>query len=576
MDCREKIYSEEYADGIIDFDVAEYITQEIDACAVSMGNGFTLVYQNRSIAPDIPGSGYEYRYIPNLYGLMQIDAGTAGMERFDPAALVQIGSLSLLAEPLALTGRGTVIAFIDTGINFNDDVFKDEFGQTRILAMWDQNDGGSAPPPDGFYYGSEYTRSRIQEAIDSERPYEAIPARDSGLHGSILAAVAAGSKLGGGEEYNSPAPESDILVVKLKEAKEYLKSYYQVPQTVSCYEESDIMAGVAYAMRYAESFQRPLIICLGVGTNMGAHTADGMLARYLEQVARIPGVCVVSAAGNEGSAQHHYQGNLPVGVEDAYEDVEVLVEDGISGFSMEMWGLLPDTYTVGVRTPGGEVVPPFRIVRESTREYRFVFERTILVIQQVLVEISAGQQFVRFILQNPTAGVWSFRIQGVGNVYDGRFHIWLPIQEFLPRDVRFLRPDPRVTVTCPANGEGVISVAAYGGETGGLWAPSGKGYTPEGHIVPSVSAPGVDVFTPYGRRTGTSIAAALVSGGLAQYLQWAIVEDNDLLAGGIGVRSFLEKGAIRDAQLRYPNPNWGYGKANIRGMLEVMQDTGGM
>lgn len=576
MDCRERIYSEEYADGIIDFDVSEYITQEIDACAIGIGNGFTLVYQNRSIAPDIPGSGYEYRYIPNLYGLMQIDSGMVGAEGFDPASLVELGSLSLQAEPLSLAGRGTVLAFIDTGINFADDVFKDEFGQTRILALWDQNEGGTSPSPEGFSYGSEYVREQIQTAIDSERPYDVIPSRDSSFHGSIMAAVAAGSKLDGGDRYNSPAPEADIVVVKLKEAKEYLKQYNQIPETVSCFEESDIMAGVAYALRYAESFQRPLIICLGVGTNMGSHTADGMLARYLTQVARTPGVCVVSCAGNEGSAQHHYQGTLPVGEENAYDDVEVFVEEGVSGFSMEMWGLLPDTYTVSVRTPGGEVVPPFRITRESTREYRFVFERTVLVIQQVLVEISAGQQFVRFALQNPTAGIWNFRVQAVGNVFDGRFHMWLPIQEFLPREVRFLRPNPQVTVTDPANGEGVISVAAYDGETDGLWAFSGKGYTPEGRVVPSVSAPGVEVFTPYGRRTGTSIAASLVAGGIAQYLQWAIVEDNDLLAGGIGVQSFLEKGALRDAQLRYPNPNWGYGKVNIRGMLEVMQDIGGV
>ena len=118
-------------------------------------------------------------------------------------------------------------------------------------------------------------------------------------------------------------------------------------------------------------------------------------------------------------------------------------------------------------------------------------------------------------------------------------------------------------------------VAAYDGQTGGIYQESGRGYLADGSIVPSVTAPGVNVSSRYGKRTGSSIAAALVSGGMAQFLQWAVVEGNDLLAGGQSAKSFLEKGAIRDVQQRYPNQTYGYGKANIRGMLETMQDTGG-
>ena len=220
-------------------------------------------------------------------------------------------------------------------------------------------------------------------------------------------------------------------------------------------------------------------------------------------------------------------------------------------------------------------MPPFRISRESTREYRFVFEQTILVVQQVLVETSAGQQFVRFLLTLPTTGVWNFRVQSIGTVYDGTFYMWLPLRAFLPRDVRFLRPEPFVTITDPAGKDGVIVVAAYDGQTGGIYQESGRGYLADGSIVPSVTAPGVNVSSRYGKRTGSSIAAALVSGGMAQFLQWAVVEGNDLLAGGQSAKSFLEKGAIRDVQQRYPNQTYGYGKANIRGMLETMQDTGG-
>ena len=60
----------------------------------------------------------------------------------------------------------------------------------------------------------------INEALTSTNPLSVVPSIDEIGHGSIMAGVAAGSKLNNGD-FIGAAPDSNIAVVKLKEAKPY-------------------------------------------------------------------------------------------------------------------------------------------------------------------------------------------------------------------------------------------------------------------------------------------------------------------------------------------------------------------
>ena len=104
----------------------------------------------------------------------------------------------------SLFGQGVLVAVIDSGIDYMLPDFRNEDGSTRILALWDQSaaprqEDGEAPPA-GYAEGTEYTRERINAAI--EAPSEAqrrriIPGTDTSGHGTSVAAIAAGN--GGGE-----------------------------------------------------------------------------------------------------------------------------------------------------------------------------------------------------------------------------------------------------------------------------------------------------------------------------------------------------------------------------------------
>lgn len=399
-----------------------------------------------------------------------------------------------------------------------------------------------------------------------------MPSRDENGHGTSLASVAAGSIINDGRDFRGAAPEAEIVVVKLKECKSYLRAYYLIPDGVPAFAEQDIMLAVKYADRFSATFRRPVIICLGLGTNMGDHNGNSVLSTYLNSIAVKRSRAVVVCGGNEGEAAHHYSNNIKQGRarEQGYQDVEVRVGENNSGFIMEFWGNIPDVYNVAIRSPGGEMIPPIRITVEQTITYGFIYERTRITIGNLLVEPTSGEELVIFRVENPTSGVWTFRIYPVGEMYNGTFHMWLPITEFLSAEATFLEPNPYITLTEPAMASKVISVSTYNDFNNSFYLRSGRGFSRTGCIRPDFAAPGVNVSTIYGKQSGSSIAAAITTGAVAQFMQWAVLEGNDRLLESREVKHHFIRGASRQPDMSYPNQEWGYGRLNIAGTFDVL------
>ncbi len=571
MDCKEKILSNEYADGVVDFPVERVLRPGDDVCYIPLDSRYYSVYQNRQQVPDLLGRPYQYQYTPKLYGLMQT-ADSQQNTIFNPTSLVASGIRQLQGQPLNLRGQGVVVAMIDTGIDYRNEAFLDSNGESRILAIWDQTIQ-EGTPPEGLFFGSEYTREDINRALASENPLAVVPTTDVLRHGTVMAGIAAGSAVGGGSSYLGAAPEADILVVKLKEAKQYLREYYFVPEGIPAYQENDIMLGIAYANRFAIDFQRPVVLCLGIGTNMGDHGGNSFLGRYMNNIALQRSRAIVVCGGNEGIANHHYTWQFPTedGERVAYRDVEIRVGEGERGFMLEFWGSLPDIFNISVRSPGGESIPSIRLGVEQRNTYRFIFEDTVVTIQSELVEPGSGEEFFLFRFDAPTPGIWTLRVTTVGEVHNGVFHMWLPITQFLSSTTYFLEASPDTTITEPAMTSEIISVTNYNHENNSFYLESGRGFSRTGRIRPDFAAPGVSVPTLYGNRTGSSLAAAITAGGVAQFMQWAVVEGNSPLAESREVRNYFIKGATRMPGLTYPNREWGYGALNVLGVFERLR-----
>ena len=280
-DCREKILSNDYYDVITDYPIRMLAESGRDLCYSAIENLYSVVYFSRADVLTADSYFFEYRSVPKLYGLMQDGPVEGG---FDPNSLIVSGITQIQRPPLALTGRGCVIAVIDTGIDYTNPLFRNEDGSSRILAIWDQTIQTGTPPA-GFQYGSEYTREEIDRALQADDPYSIVPSRDDNGHGTAMAGVAAGSRTRGGLTYFGAAPEADIVIVKLKECKQYLRDFYMIPQGVPAFQENDIMLAVQYADSFTDIFRRPVVVCLGLGSNSGDHAGSSALSRYLELVA---------------------------------------------------------------------------------------------------------------------------------------------------------------------------------------------------------------------------------------------------------------------------------------------------
>lgn len=564
MTCREKILSNEYADLITDYVTANELLgiSPMELCIHDIDAGYAVANVNRSVIPPMSAGTYGYSVIPALYGLMQ-----TGGNLFNPENLAVSGNLRVQNPPLSLQGNGVVIGFIDTGIRYRLDVFRREDGSSRIMAIWDQTiqDG---EPPEGFLYGTEYTRADIDRALLSDAPEQIVPSTDTDGHGTQMASAAAGSIIDSGLTFRGAAPQADIAVVKLKGAKQYLRDFYLIADDAAAYQENDIMEAVRYLERMAIALQRPVVIVLGIGTNMGSHNGTSPLASYLNTVASRRSRAIVVCGGNEGDKEHHYEGVMP-------DVAEVRVAQETRGFCLELWGSLPDTCAVRVRSPGGETSPEIDFRNKGDSEIDFVFENTRIIVSNVIVERDSGEQLIFFRFMDPTPGVWNLRIYPSQDEQSGEgvFHLWLPVTAFLDTDVVFLAPDPDVTLTEPSNAAQVITVSAYNGIAGSWFAQSGRGYTKSGIIKPDLAAPGVQVPTVLGTVTGSSMAAALAAGCVAQFMEWAVVDGNVPTVSGRGIKSYLILGADRPDGIVYPDNRWGFGRLDINGTFEVLART---
>lgn len=559
--CRQQIHSNDYYDFIVPYGVGpEQIT--VSGCTQRISEDYDIFYFPREGLPSLSIADYSYTTIPKCYGLL------------DTTALEASGILRMQNQPvLSLKGDGVLIGFIDTGIDYTNKLFRYADGSSRIVRIWDQSitDGET---PEGILYGSEYTKEVIDRALTSENPYDIVPSRDENGHGTFLAGVACGNE-DAEADFIGAAPQAQIAVVKLKEAKQYLREFFFVPEGVPAYQENDIMMGVAYLDYLANVLNMPLVICIALGNSIGSHGKNGPLSGYLNFICTRRRRSIVVAGGNEANSRHHFQGRIAEDM--SYEDVEVTVENDMSGFFLEMWANSPELYSVSVISPTGEQIRRVPVRENASETFRFVFEKTVVMIDYRIETREEANQLIYMRFIAPKRGLWVIRVYPE-NIINGSYNMWLPMAQLTDGKVYFLRSNPEITLTSPSNARQVITVGGYNAVNQSMFADSGRGYTISGEIKPDFAAPAVNIYGPglrgdYIRFTGTSAAAAVTTGAVAQIMQWALVELNSPRLSNAGIKNMLIRGTGKSNDRSYPNREWGYGTLDVYQAFERLRNV---
>lgn len=561
-ECREQILSEDYADFLTTRNDEGMGQERFQKSICRQATGF--LYENISLplqeAGKIEFGRYPYSSVPKCYALL-------GSEALSQAGILQIQNY----PTLELMGNGVLVGFVDTGIRCENEVFRNLNGTTRILGIWDQTTQ-EGEPPEGFLYGTEYTQDAIDTALREADEKTRLPGRDSDGHGTFLASVACG----GADETSQllgAAPESYLAVVKLKEAKRYLKDFYCIPRQAVCYQENDIMLGIRYLMELARKRDLPLVICLALGTNLGSHDGTSPLGGMLEFVGNSPNCAVVLATGNEAAERHHYLGETR-NINDVNQ-VEIRVGANVGGFVTELWTDIPNLLSIAIESPSGERIYAGSVRRQATQTFTFLLDRTTVTVNYLIAADNTNTELVFMRFLNPVEGIWKIYVTPL--ILDmGEFHLWLPMKSLQSGEVYFLASDPDVTITEPGNVISAITSGFYDGSQNSIAISSGRGYTKSGRIKPDFVAPGVDVtgISTVGgivARSGSSIAAGITAGAVALLMEWIVYQTDAPAPDSMQLRNLLILGAEKRQNDTYPNREWGYGALNLYRTFDVLR-----
>ena len=447
-----------------------------------------------------------------------------------------------------LTGEGILVGFLDTGIDYTHNAFKDADGNTRIEYIYDLENG------------VVYDKNKINEALKSEDPFSIVPEIDLSGHGTHVAGIACA---GGNINFDNygVAYKSSIAMVKIT-GENSLRAALS----------TQLMRGLKFLMDKSNEINKPLVVNISLSTNDGSHNGSSLLEKYIQTFTQLQKAVIVVAAGNEGNSAHHVGGKMK-----KEEDLDLNIGDGEKGIILDFFKPVLVDVSVEVISPTGISTGPMEL-SESYKE-RFVGREKIVVYSTGPKPFDIQGQTTISILplgDTITSGGWRIIVRKLNN-YEGYFDIWLPIAEGLNERTRFLQPDVYNTLGIPATVEGVISVGSYNFLNNNLSAFSGRGVVrPEWLIKPDLVAPGENILSTveeqgFDTKSGTSMAAPQVAGICALLFEWGIIRNNDPFLYGERMKYYLIKGAKRTIfGEAYPNPDLGYGFVCLDRTMELL------
>ncbi|WP_250277306.1 S8 family peptidase [[Clostridium] colinum] len=381
--------------------------------------------------------------------------------------------------PYNLSGKGTLIGIIDSGINYLHKDFRNEDGTTRIEYIWDQTLEGN--PPEGFSAGVVYTREEINNALLSENPFNIVKTNDTIGHGTAVAGIACGNGASSKKKYLGVANNSDIIVVKLGEKGR--ESFAR---------NTEIMRAIKFVLDKAIELNKPIAINISFGTNDGSHTGSSLFETYINDMSNIWKTSIVVPTGNEGSTSHHYQNTIKTG---ETIEIEISLDSNLSSLYIVLFKNFVDIFNINIISPNG-VETGF--INNTTKSNVFNFGNANLYFnlgEPTPYSLEQGVFFEIISTRGTLAsGIWKIIIKGI-NIVEGLFNIWLPVTEVSSKNTKFLKPNINTTLTIPSTANNVITVGGYNDLLNSISEFSGRGFTRDNRIKPDLVAPSENITT---------------------------------------------------------------------------------
>lgn len=483
----------------------------------------------------------------------------------DTMRIVQnIDSVHNGAAPLQspFTGKDVIIGYVDSGIDYNHEDFKNEDGSTRVLYYWDHTLAFDAErTPSKYGYGQVWTNADI-DAGDCG-------SLDGNAHGTTVSGAGSGNGRATGT-HKGVAPESDIIVVE---------SNFSLPNWTLT-----IADAVDFIFSMADTLGKPAVVNASLGTYLGSHDGTDPAAHVIDSLLDdLPGRIMVAAAGNSGNqGKYHVKGIVDVDTSYCWFDVNPSSAFGVPATYFDLWADSLDFKDVSFAFGADRVDPDFEfrgrtafydiepLLGTTTYDTIWSPEGDLITPIQFSAEEINGVYHIEMVMLDPDSADYYFRFETTGS---GTYDLWsgawlgasdivstgLPTVDAFPSILHYHAPDTLSTIvsswTCSPK---VVTVGNFknqydyidsegepfvlsGGPVGQLSVNSSKGPNRRGHVKPDVSASGDGITSAcplwlsatlidsnpsmlalggqHVRNGGTSMASPVIAGIAALYLE---------------------------------------------------------
>lgn len=478
---------------------------------------------------------------------------------------------------LRLNGRDVLVGVIDTGIDYLNKEFQMEDDTTRIVMLWDQTIQGDKYIY-GLKYGVEYTEDQINQAISLQTsggdPYSIVPSKDEIGHGTKVSGIIGGRGIN--PDLKGVAPDCKFVIVKLsRTTKVELDAALIDKMDVPSYSPWSVLLGIRYVVSVARELNKPLVLFIPMGSNMGSHTGNGIDESIIDNYSTQAETVIVVPVGNQGNTDTHTEGIIEKAGD--IKDIEIRIGERQKNLPITIWINKPNRVKLSIISPTGEIIDNIEAKNTNNRRIKFLYEKTEMIVNFTSPELSTGDTLIFIRAYNLRPGIWKFRLTGE-YIVEGNYYAWIPQRELIDDETKFLNPVEYTTITLPSTSNNAISVGYYNQNNNSIVSESSNGYTRYGNIKPDIVAGGSNalVTIPGGATSvmsGSSVAGAVVAGCCALILQWAVTDGNYPGIYSSQIKTYIISGAKTRPGDIYPNRQWGYGMFDLQGVFDWIKQT---
>jgi subtilisin family serine protease len=452
-------------------------------------------------------------------------------------------TLSALPLPAAPNGSGVIIGIVDIeGCDFKHPSFNNNNG-TRLLYLWDQRELGEnrGPKPQNYKYGVEYTRDRINAALNVAPPID--PYDDlkytpkDKSHGTHVMDIAAGAS----STNPGMAPGADLIFVHIgkpvnpndEELKTMGSSKY-------------LLDAVQYIFEKAAG--RPVVINISLAGNGGSHDGTSPIESAFDEMLKTPGRAIVIAAGNSYEEKLHIEGTVipnaqPYEIKWFIEDNQKIAWDLRQ--ELEIWYSANDKLKVEVIDPKGRTYGECQL--EETQSTLVAGNPTPLVLMRHLkpdANPGEDENVINILIDNDhpetPVGTWTVKLAldfpQPANNREVDFQAWI---EYSDESHSHFTGDTQPTTTLNTIGNGIlpIVVGSYDPRPDifevSKFSSAGPSRNKKNNQKPELCAPGEFILAARATtegctlKAGTSMSAPHVTGLIALMFQAAKERQNN-------------------------------------------------